>query len=450
MSTTSPSIRQNVCYSVLEYAVQPALMLIAAPLLLRRLGVQQYGTWMLVNAVTATASGLGGGFGDGATKYVSMYRGRGDDQGAARSVSAVLIVNCFFGAVAALVMAAAAPWLIVHTFHLQGEFQHVGIECVRISAALLLVRFAEAVFTAAVRGCERYRPMVVISACGRISVVVGALVLAFRGHGLVAIFWLTLWFAVATLVGQAGLALNILQARIVWRWAEISAGVREVFPFGAFTWLKSTLGVAIGYADRLLVAALLGTAPLAFYSLCNQLTQPIHALTAAAFNFIFPNLSAQTASGQWADARRTYRKGVRLAGTMIALVSAFIVVLAKPLLRIWIGSAAAPEYHNLLIAVTLGNGVLALSVVPHYVTLALGRARALAIVNLVAGAVSLPGTYLLIKQTGILGAGVAKILGAAVFLSVFVIVRSELGRDSAESSTGTPSGLGVPSGDCTP
>jgi hypothetical protein len=53
---------------LVDYISQPALMLIAAPLLLRPLGVQQYGTWMLVNSIAATASGLGGGFGDGATK----------------------------------------------------------------------------------------------------------------------------------------------------------------------------------------------------------------------------------------------------------------------------------------------------------------------------------------------------------------------------------------------
>ena len=72
------AIRQNVFYSVLDYVSQPAMMLIAAPLLLRELGAQQYGTWMLVNSIAATASGLGGGFGDGATRYVSMYRGCGD------------------------------------------------------------------------------------------------------------------------------------------------------------------------------------------------------------------------------------------------------------------------------------------------------------------------------------------------------------------------------------
>ena len=63
MTMPSTSIRQNVFYSVLDYVSQPAIMLIAAPLLLRTLGVQQYGTWMLVNSIAATASGLTPGSG---------------------------------------------------------------------------------------------------------------------------------------------------------------------------------------------------------------------------------------------------------------------------------------------------------------------------------------------------------------------------------------------------
>jgi O-antigen/teichoic acid export membrane protein len=69
-------IRQNVFYSLLDYVSQPAMMILAAPVLLKTLGMQQYGAWMLVNSIAATVGGLGGGFGDGATKFISMYRGR--------------------------------------------------------------------------------------------------------------------------------------------------------------------------------------------------------------------------------------------------------------------------------------------------------------------------------------------------------------------------------------
>ncbi|HSY13517.1 MAG TPA: oligosaccharide flippase family protein [Verrucomicrobiae bacterium] len=426
MTMPSTSIRQNVFYSVLDYVSQPAIMLIAAPLLLRTLGVQQYGTWMLVNSIAATASGLGGGFGDGATKYVSMYRSSGDHNGAARSVAAVLAVNCAFGLLSAVIMIACAPWLIGHVFAVGPNLRHAGIVALRVSAALLVVRFAEAVFTCALRGCEQYRPMVAISVVARTSVTLSALALALRGHGLIAIFWATLAIGLLSLACQAWLAHRTLKTDGSWHALDLRTGIRDVFSFGAFTWLKSTFGILTGYADRLLVAGLLGTGPLAFYALCNQLTQPIHALMASAFNFIFPNFSAQTASGRWSETAHRYRVASASATLVVLTICATMIAGAKTILRLWLGNAVAGQYHGLLIAMVIGNGLLALSVVPHYAALALGRSRALVFVNLGAGVLSLAVAYILIRSVGLMGAGFAKIIAGAVFLSVFGIVRRAL------------------------
>jgi O-antigen/teichoic acid export membrane protein len=199
--------------------------------------------------------------------------------------------------------------------------------------------------------------------------------------------------------------------------------VREVFAFGAFTWVKSTLGVLIGYGDRLLVAALLGTGPLAFYTLCNQLTQPIHALIASAFNFTFPSFSVQSASGRWSETKRNYQIAATIAGLLVIAMCLTLVVAAQLVLRLWLGAAAADQYHGLLRAMAIGNGLLALSVVPHYAALALGRARALAFVNLAAGVLSLVAGYVLMQRFGLVGAGFAKMTAGLVFLSLFGIAR---------------------------
>jgi O-antigen/teichoic acid export membrane protein len=426
MTPNAGPVRQSVFYSVLDYVSQPAMMILAAPLLLKTLGVQQYGTWMLVNSIAATAAGLGGGFGDGATKYVSMYRGNADRHGAVRSLMAVLVVNCAFGILSALVLIACAPWLIGHVFMVEADLRRTGITALRISAVLLVVRFAEAVFTSAVRGCERYRPVVLISLIARTMVIVSAVLLALRGYGLVAILWATLLFGIVSLASQSYLAHTVLQAAGLWRGVGIADGIREVFSFGAYTWLKSTLGVLIGYGDRLLVGGMLGTGPLAFYTLCNQLTQPIHALIASAFNFIFPNFSAQSASGRWSETRRNYRVAAVVSSALVVTISLVMILGSRLILRLWLGAAFATQYHDLLVAMIIGNGLLSLSVVPHYAALAFGRSRALVLVNLAAGLLSMGCGYLLIQRLGLIGAGMAKVVVGLVFLSLFSVVHRAL------------------------
>jgi O-antigen/teichoic acid export membrane protein len=417
-------IRENVLYSVLDYVSQPAMMILAAPFLLKALGTQQYGTWMLVNSIAATASGLGGGFGDGATRYISMHRGRDDRTSAIRSLIAVLAINCALGLLCAVVIVMSAPLLIGHVFRVDPALRPVGIIALRISAFVLLVRFVEAVFTAAVRGYERYRPVVTISVIARLLVVVSSVILAIQGRGLVEILWATLVVGVMSLIAQAFLAHFVLQMSGNWLTADIRTGVLEVSSFGTFTWLKSVVGVLFGYSDRLLVAALLGTGPLAFFALCSQLTQPIHSLVASGFNFMFPNLSARSASGKWIETEKRYRAAVLVSACIVAGICLPMIFMARPILALWLGPHAAQQYGGLLVAMTIGNGLLALCIVPHYTALALGRSRALALMNLVTGVTALSSTYLLVKHIGIIGGGVAKVLAGLTSLYVFSVVRA--------------------------
>jgi O-antigen/teichoic acid export membrane protein len=415
-------IRQNVFYSLLDYVSQPAMMILAAPVLLKTLGIQQYGAWMLVNSIAATAGGLGGGFGDGATKFISMYRGRNDNEGVARSLAAALAINCALGFLLAMGLVVCAPLLIGNVFQVEPALRHDGIVAVRISALVLLLRFAQAVFMSAARGYERYRPVVAVTVSSRVLTVVFAVVFTAKGFGLVGILWATLAVEAATLVVLAIIACAILQVRSLPT-TVIRAGVREVSAFGAFTWLKSVMGVLFGYADRLIVAALLGTGPLALYVLCNQLTQPIQALLASGFNFLFPNVSARSASGKWIECQSSYRAATLVSVCIVAAICLPMIFAARGVLAVWLGPGIAERCRGLLIAMTIGNGLLAICVVPHYTALALGRSRSLAYMNLAAGIASLTGVYVLVRHVGLVGGGVGKVFAGLISLSAFAIVR---------------------------
>lgn len=414
--------RRNVFYSVLDYASQPAVMILAAPVLLKTLGMQQYGAWMLVNSIAATAGGLGGGFGDGATKFISMYRGRNDSEGVARSVAAALAINCTLGFLLATGLVVCAPLLIGHVFHVEGALRHGGIVAVRISAFVLLVRFAQAVFMSAARGYERYRPVVASSVGSRVLIVVFAVLIAANGFGIVGILWATLAVETANLLALAIIACAILQVRSLPT-TVIRTGVREVSSFGAYTWLKSVMGVLFGYADRLIVAAFLGTGPLALFVLCNQLTQPIQALLASGFNFLFPNVSAGTASGRWIECQSSYRAATLIGICIVAAICLPMILAARSVLALWLGPGIAERCYGLLIAMTVGNGLLAICVVPHYIALALGRSRSLAYMNFAAGIASLTSVYLLVRHVGLVGGGIGKVFAGLISLSAFAIVR---------------------------
>jgi O-antigen/teichoic acid export membrane protein len=431
MKRPAELVRQNVVYSVLDYVSQPALMIVAAPILLKTLGAPQYGAWMLVNSIVATASGLGGGFGDSATKFVSMYRGRRDQDGVARSLLGTLVINCCLGVLLAAILELIVPFLTGPVFHVESALLHPIIIATRISAVVLLIRFAQVVFLSAIRAYERYRPAAITTVSARFLVIGSAVVLGMRGYGLIEILWATLLVESLVLIALALLARWILEIRSVPPF-DLAIATKELSSFGVFTWLKSAMGVLFAYADRLMVAALLGTAPLAFFVLCNQLTQPIPALLTSGFNFLFPHLSAQSASGEWTQCRQNYRKAVLVSLIIVMTISLPMTLLARVILAMWLGPQAASTYAGLLRMMTVANGLLALAIVPHYTALALGRARALAAINLVAGLVSLTAGFLLLRHFGLMGGASIRVLAGLVSLAAFAIVRTAF-QDATDS-----------------
>jgi O-antigen/teichoic acid export membrane protein len=425
-------IRRNVIYSLAEYASQPVMMIVAAPILLRMLGAETYGLWMLANSITATVTGLGSGFGDAATKCVSANRGSGDEQAAARSLMAALTVNCALALLLAILMLTAAPYLIAHLFRVALTLRAEAGLAVRLSAVLLLLRFAGVVFVSAIRACQQYRTSVIVSVLARSFGIMAAVLLACLGRGLIPILVSAVVIEFVSLVGQAALACSILRIQPAWL-RDFSHELRQILGFGAFTWLKSVLAVSFSHTDRLMVAAVLGTGPLSYYVLCIQLTQPIHSLVASGFNFLFPNLSARLAAGDTKGAQTTYNKAALASIAVVLAICLTLALCSRFVLTLWLGPEVAQQCRGLLILMTFAHGLLAISIVPHYGALALGKVRSLVGLNMAAGISSFAIGLPLMKHIGLTGGGIMRLVAGFVSLLAFGIVRNAFLKSSEQS-----------------
>ena len=337
----------NAAYSVAEYVAQPVALLLAAPFLVHRMGLPQYGIWMLVSAILGSMGILSTGFGDATVKYVSTYRGQNNPAGVERTIRATLTINTALGAVFGGLVWLAAPWLAHSAFKIEAELQSASIAAIRISAIILVLRSVESVFVSTLRAFQRYGPPVKLNVFLRAVVVVSAVVLAAWGRGVVAIMLATLFWSALVVGLQAVAARKVTGAFNILPTLERHA-LGEVFAFGCFSWLQALAAVVFSYADRFLVAAMLGTVPVAIYVLCVQATQPIHGLGSAAFNFLFPHISSRHEAGEIHAPRRVFRFAL-LASVGFSLALALpLVLLGKPLLTLWMGAAFAQQGYVIL------------------------------------------------------------------------------------------------------
>ena len=399
---------RNSVYGVIDYVVVILATLLAASYLVRRLGLSQYGLWMLASAVIGSMDSLGSGFGDATIKFVSKYRGRGSRTDVERIIRANLAINGTLGLCVAIFVVLGSKFAITHIFKVEPEQYQLSVHMLQIAGIILLLRSLESVFSNTLRACEQFRRTVTINIVSRALNLMASVLLAFFGHSVLAII------SASLIIGLISLSLQIASVRTVCGPIILfpkfdRASFREIFSFGAFSWVQALAGAVFYNADRLVVGALMGTSALGIYAVCVQATQPIHGITTAALNFMFPHISARHEAGERSSLKRLFRLATWANIVLVVVLSAPLVLFGRQILSIWMGPAFALQAYIVLEWLVCANACLGLCVASHYILLALGNARFVAMINVLGGALSLGCIALLIPIYGLPGAAIGRL-----------------------------------------
>ena len=428
---------RNATYGVGEYVVLPLTMLLAAPFLLHRLGLPQYGLWMLVTATITSSGFISTGFGDAALKYAATYRGRNDRKRLEETLHVNLMINLILGSALALLIWYGSPFAVHGVFKIEPALQRAGLTVFRIGVVILLVRSVESVFVGALRAHERYGPAVQINVLFRVAVVFCACILVSKGYGIVAIMKGTLGLATVS----AGLQITAARAIMgpISLYPTIGRhALSEVFSFGCFSWLQTLAGCIFCYADRLLIGVMLGTSSVAYYSVCVQAAQPIHGLIAAGLHFLFPHLSARLSVAPATELKPLVLSILTLNVVCAILLSVPLALLSKPILHLWMGVTFAQQAWVVLSIVAMGFGLLALNVSGHYTLLALGKVKLVALLNLAGGSAMLAAMAFLTPHFGLTGAAVGRLVYGPITLLMYCQLRTMLTEGTVPLSGGVP------------
>ena len=409
---------RNAAYSAADYLLSPLLMIGAAPFLVARLGLAQYGIWMLVNALVGTAAVVPMGLGDATVKFVSSYRARGDGggrgggggvHGVVRVVRSTLTVSALLGLLVAASAIASAPWLAGAVFKIASHDHDLAVRAIQLAGVGLVIRSIDSVFLATLRGYERYDLAAAVAMAVRIATIGGAVLLVTLGYGVVEILVCTLAVTLLGTLTQATLSRRLVQG-LSLRPLLDRAALREVFGFGMYSWVQGLGGMIFSQVDVLLIGAILGSTQLAYYAVCVQLAQQVHALPAAAFSFLFPLVSGRSETSARSGLKALFGRYVAWNVLLAAALAAPLIFLGRPILTLWMGGEFAGHAYAVLAILALAYALISVNVVPHYTLLGLGQVRFVSLANLAGGVLSAIAVAALLPLIGLNGAGVGRLL----------------------------------------
>jgi O-antigen/teichoic acid export membrane protein len=416
-----------------DYMAQPVGMLIAAPVLIRHLGLAPYGIWLIASAAVSTGSILSSGFGDAVIQRVASLRADHDVDGMSRAIGTMLAINLVLGGVLAGFLWAVIPLASTQITHIDPRLYPSCLWSLRIGSLLIVIKSVESVFISSQRAFERYASAARISIAIRMSAIAISVGFALVGFGVIALMIVT---AGLSLVGTAA-QYCALQRHLRHGWIKPTmdrSTLSQLASFGGNSWLQAVSGVVFSQADRLIVGATLGASAVAYYGLSIQLAQPIHGLTAAGLNFLFPHLAARLTVEHASGIRRTVLKALAANFLVATFLTVLVVLFGHRVLVQWMGPAIANDSTSLLPLIALAFGMLALNVTGHYAMLALGKVRVVTAVNVAGGIVMLLAMTAFVSEKGVLGAALARLCYGPVTWLLYIPLRHLL-REPSQVST---------------
>ena len=419
----------NAAYGIVDYIAYPVGMLLVAPVLLRHLGVAQYGVWIISTAVVSTGGIIASGFGDANIQYVASIRSRQNLSILQGGVRSMMGINMLLGSLLALITGMLAGVFARHVVPNDIGLQSSCLWALRIASVLILVRAIESVCISTQRAFERYGAAVRISIFARLLALAVAVLLTYQGLGVVVIMVATAVFLIAGTVIQVFRLKRHLDVKSMLPSFDRVA-TTALFSFGIFSWLQAVASVIFSQSDRLILGASLGATSVTAYALCVQMAQPIYGIAASGLHFLFPYLSGRHAIAPQPALKKAVLVALMINLLMVTVETLSALLWGQRVLREWVGENIAQSASAVLTPIVWSFALLGLNVTGYYTMLALGHVRTVTWLNLAGGAGMLCMMALLLPHAGIRGVALARVFYGLSSLLIYFPVARKLRADN--------------------
>jgi O-antigen/teichoic acid export membrane protein len=358
MKIKNSSDIKNSSWNVINVLLYPALFLTATPKLIDILSESNFGEWMLLNSyVVLTVQILSFGFTLSITAHIAEALG---ENNLARLHAYINASARFIALVSLLVLGLA---LIPLTFYYTdlGVFNTETWLNIFVATLVIVARFPELLGQSIMKGFEQYDRAAKFNMVNRIGTLCMQFMCAVKGYGVLGILIVTL---VSNLLITA-LQLNSVKRQLKDFNLDIFSKYSErtnLYQFGFWSWLQTVIAVAAFQLDRFIVAAFLGTATVAYYSLAATIANHIHLACEALVSGVFPKFSRLRASGQ--DTLKLFVTSRALSVGTSLLGLTLLYFISPALMSTWLGAdkyGKLAPYFNLFLVFEL---FLVLTIIP--------------------------------------------------------------------------------------
>ena len=412
------------------------LTLVSLPMAVRYLGADRFGVWATITSTVVLLNLLDLGIASTLTNHVARAYALGDKPYAARCTTNALALTALLAGIAGLAFTGLWPridWMSLFNVAASVPRSEVN-DTVAVAAGLMLLGLPAALGSKVFAGYQEVHLNNLVVAMGTVANLLGLLAGIALNVSMPVLLVMSAGCVTLCNFGALMVTLLVYKPWLRPRMELLDRSmVSELLASGSAFFLIQIGGAVVFSSDNLVVSHYLGAAQVTPYAVTWRLVALTAALQSLIFPALWPAYAEAYARRDYAWMRRAFRLTLRGTLTFNVAYAVLLVVTGKTVIRWWAGAAAVPS-SALLAAMALWAVISGFMTVESCLLAAVNRTREQGVLSLVAAAVNLGLSIVLVQRVGSVGVIAGTILSYLLVLVVpqSMIVRSVL-RTSLQS-----------------
>lgn len=419
------SLIKNVVFGFLSWFLPLGLSFVATPVILHGLGIEKYGLYTLVLGFVSYSFTFN--IGKAIVKYVSEFQATGETDKISEIISATLLLNLIVGGLGTTLLFVLSEWFVSDVLRIESNLQGEAVNAFHIAAVLILATTFSQVFSSIIQAIHRFDVYSYITIFTNSLLAAGNIALALLHQKIeILLVWNLLLTVLTSLIFYfyARRMLPEFEVKIVFP----KETIRLILKFSAAVVVTQLLGNFLLLFERSWITNRLGTEAVAYYVIALNLGVYVHAFIGSISLSLFPLSSEIEARGDKIKLLRIYTKATKIVFVLAAFLCLTLINGRDFILGLWVGLDFVANSSATLITHAVTFSILAVTVVSLQIIEGVGQPRVTAAAVFIWLLLSVPLMIFLTGSYGILGVGIARLIGALVFIPTIFYIEKKVFR----------------------
>lgn len=397
-SSSNKRIAMNTLFMYLRMFITMSVSLYTSRVVLRTLGVEDYGLYNVIGGIIAMFGFLNGAMTNTTSRYITFFLGKGDEKKLSDVFSMSFIIHAYIAIIIIVLGETVGLWYLYEKLVVpDGRFQ-AAFWLYQLSIASTVTTILYVPYNAAIVAHEKMSAFAYISIMDSALKLLVVFALMWAPYDKL-IFYGTLMFFVPLIdiaIYFSYCKRNFPETKIHWFWD--TALFKEMFGFAGWSLLGNFSFIFFTQGLNLILNAFCGPAVNAARGISVQIEGVVRQFASNVQTALNPQIIKSYAEGNMERMYSLIIASSRYCFYLLLLLSLPVMIEADAILKLWLGDY--PDYTvsflRLILAVVIMDGMIN----PIFTAnLATGKVRIYHIVLSTISVIFMPLTYLAIKLT---------------------------------------------------